>query len=61
MTIDETNKKSTLMSYKGSFIFLICTALVGYFGLGKGLGNFAILCIILILLYHFILLFKSLS
>lgn len=55
MTRDETNKKSTLMSYKGSFIFLICTALVGYFGLGKGLGNFAILCIILILLYHFIL------
>ncbi|MBK9960588.1 MAG: efflux RND transporter permease subunit [Saprospiraceae bacterium] len=55
MTRDETNKKSTLMSYKSSFIFLICTALVGYFGLGKGLGNFAILCIILILLYHFIL------
>jgi len=55
MKRDEPNKKTSLLSYKNSFIFLICTALVGYFGVGKGLGNFALLCIILILLYHFIL------
>jgi multidrug efflux pump len=55
MKRDEPNKKTSLFSYKNSFIFLICTALVGYFGVGKGLGNFALLCILLILLYHFIL------
>ncbi len=53
MSKDDHNKKSSLKDYRKAFIFFISLAVIGYGGLGKGLGNFAVLSIILILLYHF--------
>lgn len=54
MKRDEPGKVETLASYRKVFIFFIGLALLGYFSMGKGLGNFAVFCILLILLYHFV-------
>lgn len=54
MKRDEPGKVETLTSYRKVFIFFIGLALLGYFSMGKGLGNFAVFCILLILLYHFV-------
>ncbi|MCC6816593.1 MAG: efflux RND transporter permease subunit [Saprospiraceae bacterium] len=54
MKKDHANNSSSIKDYYKIFIFFLFLALVGYFGTGKGLGNFSVLCIILILLYHFI-------
>ena len=54
MKRDEPGKVESLASYRKVFIFFIALALLGYFSMGNGLGNFAVFCILLILLYHFI-------
>lgn len=54
MKRDEPGKVEKLGSYRKVFIFFIGLALLGYFSMGKGLGNFAVFCILLILLYHFV-------
>ncbi|MGB5031459.1 MAG: efflux RND transporter permease subunit, partial [Saprospiraceae bacterium] len=54
MKRDDETKKSQLQDYTKIFIFFICLAILGYFKIGNGLGNFAILAIVLILLYHFL-------
>ncbi|NOT36111.1 MAG: efflux RND transporter permease subunit [Saprospiraceae bacterium] len=53
MTKEDHSKQSSLKYYKRAFIFFALMAIIGYAGLGKGLGNFSIACILLILLYHF--------
>lgn len=52
---DAPGHKSSLNHYRKAFIVLISIALIGYFGMGRGLGNLAVFCILLILLYHFAL------
>ncbi len=54
MKRDEEDQVESLASYRKVFIFFIGLALLGYFSMGKGLGNFAIFCILLVLLYHFV-------
>ncbi len=45
----------SLMQFRKTFIVLTTAAILGYVSLGKGIGNFAVFCILLILLYHFVI------
>jgi multidrug efflux pump subunit AcrB len=54
MTREDENQKSSLKDYRKVFIFFTALALLGYFSMGRGLGNFSVFCIILVLLYHFV-------
>ncbi len=54
MTRDDEHQKSSLKNYRKPFIFFTALALLGYFSMGRGLGNFSLFCILLILLYHFV-------
>ncbi|MFZ1256359.1 MAG: efflux RND transporter permease subunit [Saprospiraceae bacterium] len=54
MKRDDDESFSSLKDYRKVFIFFISLALLGYFSFGKGLGNFSIFCILLILMYHFV-------
>ncbi len=54
MKRDEDNQMNSLKDYRKIFIFFTALALLGYFSFGRGLGNFSVFCIILILLYHFL-------
>jgi len=46
---------SSLKPYRKAFIVFSSLAVMGYFGVGAGLGNFSVFCILLILLYHYVL------
>ncbi len=54
MKRDNHDQKSSLKDYRKVFIFFTALAFLGYFSIGTGLGNFAVFCILLILLYHFV-------
>lgn len=54
MKKEDHTSKSSLKDYRKGFIFFISLAAFGYLVAGKGLGNFAIVCLVLILLYHFV-------
>ena len=51
MQREEHGKLSEWKDYKKAFIFFIVLALCGYLFLGNGIGNFAIVCLICIVLY----------
>lgn len=56
MKYDEDDHRHTsLKKYNKLFILFASLAVLGYAGLGKGLANFSILFILLILLYHFVI------
>lgn len=48
--------KSNLKDYKWGFLFFTAMAAIGYGTASFGIGNFAVFCILLLLLYHFVLL-----
>ncbi|MBK8955141.1 MAG: efflux RND transporter permease subunit [Saprospiraceae bacterium] len=51
---DAANQKYSLKEFRKAFIVFSALAVIGYLGAGKGLGNFSVFCILLILLYHFL-------
>ncbi len=51
MQREEHGKLSEWKDYKKAFIFFIVLALCGYLFLGNGIGNFAVVCLICIVLY----------
>ncbi|MBK9272177.1 MAG: efflux RND transporter permease subunit [Saprospiraceae bacterium] len=53
MKRDDTEHKAQIKDYFWPILFFVVLALMGYFWLGRGLGNFSIVAILLILLYHF--------
>lgn len=56
MKYDEDDHRNTsLKRYNKIFILFASLAILGYSGLGKGLANFSVLFILLILLYHFVI------
>ncbi len=55
MKKDDHGSKSNLKDYYTGIIFFSITALIGYVTKYWGIGNFSLLIIILILLYHFVL------
>lgn len=56
MKYDEDDHRNTsLRRYNKIFMLFASLAILGYAGLGKGLANFSILFILLILFYHFVI------
>ncbi len=53
MKKEDHNAPSKLKNYKWGFIFFAVIAAGGYLSGSMGIGNFAMLCILLILAYHF--------
>lgn len=51
---DAENQKHSLKEFRKAFIVFSSLAILGYLGVGKGLGHFSIFCMLLILLYHFV-------
>ncbi len=52
---EEDGTPHSLMQFRKAFIVLTTLAILGYVSIGKGVGNFAVCCILLILLYHFVI------
>ncbi len=55
MTKDDHNSRSKLRDYLKGFIFFAVMAIVGYATKHNGVGNFAVMFIGILLLYHFVL------
>lgn len=55
MKREHGHEGSKWSDYKKAFIFFSILALLGYLKMGTGLGNFSVFCILMIVLYHFVL------
>jgi len=55
MTKDDHDSKSKLRDYLKGFIFFAVTAVIGYATKHNGIGNFSVIFIGILLLYHFVL------
>lgn len=55
MNRESHSNKSKLSDYRRAFMFFAILAVMGYGFMGRGVGNFSVLCIILIITYHLFL------